>query len=630
MKRWPFITLGLAAVAGVIAVGYRMPTPTPEVEPELFEFLPSGFHQYGVADTQGRVLRLDNSRPERLAANRWMAVDYEAKTSVWFDDNGRILAQAGYTEVKDPPLERNPADPAKEPLWPIWSEQGMTLMAADGSLPIAWQKGHGDWRATPHPGRVSWMPRKGDEVIFDWSGRERMRINVREEMRASGPFSDRALYLICSYDPEQPCTLRDEDGKVALTLKADELRELDNGLWLGRWGNAWRKLDAKGQPLDNHVYVSGQYGGRFRTPEMSITAPKWPIWMTAYQLAGDGENVLQETEVSGFMHRDGQFYPVPKAVRAHDMCPGTWRVSDKRPTFNERLVDDQGRPIIAPGSDSWRTLEGHDDRYLVGTDSLYSVVNCRAQPLFVDAQVHELTPLGPGLTGVLPGETTPRVWIDSQLKKHVLPQGSRITDVASDGSLLLVETEEALRAYNVAASRFVGEGFEYTQSVSPQGVIFLRNGYYGLMDNQGREVLAPVHYEIIFWGQDRIWSRAPVAEGDVLSLHDTSGKIIGSWKDTTVNLLKTWRGNIDTQAVAQLNGSTTRIGEGDYFPQQWVNRDGTVLMTTLECPEDASTPSPVRPALLESKGQPPRYHGGHCEMPASIRAAIAMQPGKAG
>ncbi|MES2821107.1 MAG: hypothetical protein V4812_19195 [Pseudomonadota bacterium] len=620
----------LAGLLGLVAVYQAIREPPQRT---LFEFHASGFNATGVADSQGRVLHLEAAQPRRLAPDRWVAIDLEDDSSVWFDDSGRVLARLSYAEIDSQPFQRNPDDPDQSPLWKIWSNDRVSLVTADGSLPLPWQDGHGDWQATAHPGRIVWAPRSGGEVVFDWRGRERLRLTDEGPRRVSGPFPNRALYLLCDDARATPCALRDEDGATLFEAPIDELRELDNGRWLARQGEAWRQLDARGQPVGDRLYTDSQHSPRFRTPETDSQALAWPIWITAYGLAEDGISALPLTEAQGFMRRDGSFHPVAGAQGAYELCPGTWRVNDAAEEPRYWLVDDQGQPLGPMLDDGWQPVEGHPDRLIAYKEGRQeALVDCRGKRLFEDPRVRELDVMGAGFAGILADEQAPRVWIDAQLRQHLLPEGSRIQQADPDGGLLLVQQEQGMRLYNLAQEAFVGEVFDHAQDLTSRGVIFNREGYYGLMDGQGRELLAPEYYEVLLWGDDRIWSRRYLAdgvEGSVSRLHDGTGRVLGRWEDMSIELLPTWLGDADTRAVSHLVGKTFLTEQGAYFPQQWVDRDGVVLMTALTCPgEDLASVLADGPALLESQGQEPRRHGGRCEMPAPIRAAIAMRPGK--
>jgi hypothetical protein len=635
MKRWQQFTWLAAGLTAALVFGCRqVSTPGVEDEAAFFEFHAGGFPASGVADDRGRVLHLEAGQLRRLAPDRWVAIDFEGKSSIWFDNSGRVLARLGYVEIESEPFQRNPDDPDQSPLWKIWSNDRVSLIAADGELALPWQEGNGEWQATAHPGRILWVPRSGGEIFFDWSGRERLHLADEGPQRVSGPFPNRALYLLCDAVGKEPCRLRDEAGVTLFEAYIDDLRELDDGRWLARQGGVWRQFDAQGQPVGDSIYTDSRYSPRFRSAKTDSQALAWPIWITAYRLAEDGMTALPDTKAQGFMRRDGSFHPVARANKAYELCPGTWLVNDaaEEPTY--WLVDDRGQGLGPMPDDGWQPVEGHPGRLIAHKEGRQeALVDCQGTRLFDDPQVRELESMGAGFAGTLADENGPRAWIDAQLRKHLLPEGSRIQQADADGGLLLVQTEQGMRLYSLAQDGFVGEPFDHADGLSSHGVIFNRGGYYGLMDGRGRELLAAEYYEVTLWGDDRIWSRRYLGdgiEGSVTSLHDGTGRVLGTWQDASVELVPTLRGDTDTQAVTHLIGKTYLTEQGAYFPQQWLDRNGRVLMTALTCPgKDLASVLADGPGLLESQGQEPRHHGGQCVMPQAIRKAIAMRPGQA-
>ena len=183
-----------------------------------------------------------------------------------------------------------------------------------------------------------------------------------------------------------------------------------------------------------------------------------------------------------------------------------------------------------------------------------------------------------------------------------------------------------MRLYSTGRARFVGEPFEHAEAPWNQGLAFNRGGYYGFMDGEGGERLAPRHTEIKLWGEDRLWSRRYLEQGSELGLHRLDGSLIARWADALAKPLSTWQGERDTQAVAQVYGKTYRTEQGAYFPQQWVDRDGRTLMTSVRCPgADTESVLAAGPARLEPASGQVIEEGGDCEMPAQIRKVIAAQ-----
>lgn len=618
-QRWPL----LIGVGGLITSAFFL-LHSASAPAATFSTQASGFNRQLVADSQGRVLH-QGSPAMRLAADRWIVIDFEAQTSTWFDDSGRVLHQGPYVEIRSDDFSRHPDDPDQSPIFNTWSRQGMALLHGDGTPMVDWQPGYGDWALTGHPQRYSWRPRDGGERIFDSQGRLRMELD-EDQLRAAGPFATQALYLICQYDREELCALRDEEGKVRWKAQIDDLLELQGGQWLGRSMNTWFLLDEQGRQVGKHVYAAGQYFPRSRS-QASARAVEWPRWMTRYELSASGKRVLEESAVNGFMQHDGQFFPVPEVSHAHQLCPGTWRLNGPGPKPQYWLADARGQRFADHPDRSWNALERHPQRYLAYTaDERDAIVDCRGTRLFDDPAVVDLEPMGVGFAAQLAGEQGWRLWLDAELQRQLLPEGSSIRAANTDGSLLLVARGEGMRLYNTQRADFVGASFTHAEEPLAHGLVFNRDGYYGLMDAEGVERLEARHTEIKPWGDDRLWSRRYLDEGSELGLHRLDGSLIARWADALATPLHTWQGEQDTQAVAHVYGKTYRTEQGAYFPQQWVDRNGRTLMTAVQCPgDDVKSVLANGAARLESGDGKVLEEGGSCKMPAEIRAAIAAQ-----
>lgn len=136
--------------------------------PQTFVLQASGFDSGLVANDQGRLIQEWPGRPQQVAPNRWLVVDFERSSSVWFDDAGRVSLKGPYVELRsDAAFERHRDDPDEAPLFSTWSRAGTALLRADGSTFIDWQPGSGEWAITAHPQRYSWRSREAGERIFD-------------------------------------------------------------------------------------------------------------------------------------------------------------------------------------------------------------------------------------------------------------------------------------------------------------------------------------------------------------------------------------------------------------------------------------------------------------------------------
>lgn len=136
------------AQSGLLALALGI-APAWAEEPQTFVLQASGFDSAVVANDQGRLIQEWPGRPQQVAPNRWLVVDFERSGSVWFDDAGRVSLKGPYVELRsDAPFERHPDDPDKAPLFSTWSRAGTALLRADGSTLLDWQPGSGEWAIT--------------------------------------------------------------------------------------------------------------------------------------------------------------------------------------------------------------------------------------------------------------------------------------------------------------------------------------------------------------------------------------------------------------------------------------------------------------------------------------------------
>ncbi len=615
----------------VLLAGMLGAAPAWASETVTFPLQASGFDTAVVADARGRLVQSGPGRPQRLAPGRWVAVDFQSKTSVWFDDVGRVSSRGPYVELRSSALARHPDDPVRGSLFSAWSQEGTGLLRADGSMFLDWQPERGgEWTITAHPQRYSWRSREAGERIFDQHGQLRLQLGDHE-LRAAGPFAGRAQYLICDLSVQAPCALRDEAGTTLWTAWVDDLLPLQDGRWLARQGNAWRRLDANGQ-LDgerDQVFVAGQFLPRARS-QADADEASWPRWMTAYRAGHETEDQLvlkPETAVGGLMQADGRFVPVPGASAGREVCPGVWRFSMER--GGDRLGDAEGRLGGRFEAHAWREVDARPGlRVAIAADGRETLVDCSGKRLVDTPALIRLTVESPGFVGTLVDETQPRLWLDAALRPHLLPEGSAIDTVSRDGALLAVRTIEGeLRLYDVKRERFVGQPFADAEALLPGGVVFQRDGYYGFMDADGRERLPPRYNAITAWGDDRLWSSHYV-DKDVLnrqqvSLHGMDGAIIASWMDVTVGSSLMLRALPDEGPVTELLSRGFETAQGNYLGQQWVDREGRTVFLAVKC---FGTSKETEGAVIEPLNGAPLRTGADCVIPSHIREAMAAFP----
>jgi hypothetical protein len=595
--------------------------------PQTFVLQASGFETALVANDQGRLIQEWPGRPQQIAPNRWLAVDFETSRSVWFDDTGRVSLRGPYVELRsDAPFERHPEDPDPTPLFSAWSKAGTGLMRADGSSFVDWQPGSGEWAITPHPQRYSWRSREAGERIFDARGQLRMQL-AKGELRAAGPFPDRAQYLVCDLEPGTPCALRDEAGSTLWTERIDNLLPLNNGGWLGLQGRAWRRLDARGQLTGDRtlIYLVGYSSARSRSLA-SEDLGSWPRWATEYRvIREDAEGIFasEADAVDGLMYPDGRFLAIAGATKGEEVCPGVWRTT--MGDAGDKLVDADGKVLGPFSAYAWKEVERRPElRQAIAEDGQETLVDCRGKLLVETPPLSQLSAEATGFFGTLDGESQPRLWLDAGLGQHLLPKGTWIDRVSADGALLLVRSdEEGFRLYHVKRQRFVGDTIRYAEALLPGGVVFLRDGYYGFMDAEGIERLPPRYTAITPWGEDRLWTSrylANDAPGRMTTLRRMDGSVIASWLNASMNDSPVLRSLPNQGSLTELIGPTFERADGEYFGQQWVDRNGRTLFLSMQCKLGTSE---AKGGVIEPLTGPARRHGTHCTIPDDVRAAMA-------
>jgi len=389
-------------------------TPAWAEAPQTFVLQASGFESGLVASDQGRLIQAWPGRPQQIAPDRWLVVDFERSSSVWFDDAGRVSLKGPYVELRsDTAFERHRDDPDPTSLFSTWSRAGTALLRADGSTFVDWQPGSGEWSITAHPQRYSWRSREAGERIFDARGQLRMQL-AKGELRAAGPFPERTEYLVCDLNPGTPCALRDEAGKTLWTERIDNLIPLSNGSWLGLQGRAWRRLDAGGQLAGDRtlIYLVGYSSARSRSPA-SEDVGTWPRWATEYHvIREDAEGIFanEADAVDGLMYPDGRFQAIAGATSGEEVCPGIWRA--RMGDAGDKLVGADGQVLGPFTAYAWKEVEGRPEmRQAIAEDGQETLVDCRGKLLVQTPPLSQLSAEATGFFGTLDGESQPRLWL---------------------------------------------------------------------------------------------------------------------------------------------------------------------------------------------------------------------------
>ncbi|WP_447785381.1 hypothetical protein [Stenotrophomonas bentonitica] len=625
----PFRRIQSIAQPGLLALVLGI-APAWAEAPQTFVLQASGFESGLVANDQGRLIQEWPGRPQQIAPDRWLVVDFARSSSVWFDDAGRVSLKGPYVELRsDAAFDRHPDDPDPTPLFSTWSRAGTALLRADGSTFVDWQPGSGEWAITAHPQRYSWRSREAGERIFDARGQLRMQL-AKGELRAAGPFPERTQYLVCDLDPGIPCALRDEAGKTLWTEHIDKLIPLNNGGWLGLQGRAWRRLDAGGQLTGDRalIYVVGYSSARSRSPA-SEDVGTWPRWATEYHvIREDAEGIFADEAdaVGGLMYPDGRFLAIAGATSGEEVCPGIWRA--RMGDAGDKLVDANGQILGPFNAYAWKEVEGRPElRQAIAEDGQETLVDCRGKLLVQTPPLRQLSAEATGFFGTLDGESRPRLWLDAALGQHLLPNGTWIDQVSADGALLLVRSDaEGSRMYHVKQGRFVGGTIESAHALLPGGVVFLRDGYYGFMDADGVERLPARYTAITPWGEDRLWTSRYLdndAPGRITTLHRMDGSVVASWLNASMNDSPILRSLPNQGSLTELIGPTFERPDGEYLGQQWVDRNGRTLFLSLHCQRGSRE---TEGSVIEPLTGQARRQGTDCPITDEIRAEMAATP----
>jgi hypothetical protein len=313
-------------------------------------------------------------------------------------------------------------------------------------------------------------------------------------------------------------------------------------------------------------------------------------------------------------------------------CGQRWRIVDHRRASTTHIRPEYGQTYTSHERSGQLLRFPNSEK---GDDKIRSVVDCDGKILFTDETVRDPEVQG---SGYIEEHQFKRVWVGQDFRKHVLSKGSNILESDPEGQLLLVREGERHRLFNVALDRFVGTPFDHAQAPTKGWLEINSNGYYGLMDSKGVEVLPPTHYELMLWGKDRIWSRQLEANGEILRLPDASGKVLFERKGALVIPVSdgdSQNEGAPVHSISEWDNSGNMVASvfktfstqtGSYFVQEWVRRDGAVALTSVQRP--AGDPKAVLTEgvsmLIGRASSQPLYENENCNLPDSICEALKI------
>lgn len=556
---------------------------------ETFSALANNFSAEALIDVDGRLRVAPNgARLQRLSADRWLRMQGEGTPQQWFDDAGTLLREdAGYIQYGEPFAV--PGQAVDQPLWQAF------LMDADGVRrghavvdalgQVRWPAAQeGQWQPLAVPDRVLWNANAGPLRFFDMAGHQVMAMDEHAWQWVAGPFPGRPVYVFCGVEDAATCRVQDERGTLLFADDIDALLPVSDGGWWLRQRDLWRRVDARGRSLDAARYQQGGLYPRFRQYGGSAGRRDWPEEVKRYATGSE-----QDTPERGWLLADGHFQALPAQDRRYrrDYCGGRWWVGDEDRSAPPQAVTDAVAAVFDAPDEAmrqappWRVRPADESRRA-------AVLDCAGRVVFEPPNVDDFDAVEGGLLGTFAGEQSPRLWWDGTAA-HTVPDGLAIDDDHVVPPLLLLWDQDAgqHQLYNLDLGKGVGRRFDGVARMDAHRVVFRRDGQQGLMLADGSEPLPPMYLEILPWGEDRTWTRHYLDGGDEeLTLLDAAFNVLMRRRlsFTGVKLETTWRGAVQGNAVTLLNLGTMQLADGPYFVQQWLDRNGQVLVSDISCP----------------------------------------------
>ena len=590
MKRM-FVVAALASLAG-------------GAQAQSFTVLGNSFGAEALVSVDGRLLVPPNgARMQRLSADRWMRAQHTSTPQQWYDDAGRLLREdRGYTEYQERFVLRQ-AVPG-DPLWKAFIKPdgdpagGWGVVDALGQVRLP-ALNDGEWVPLAVPDRVLWNPRRGPLRFHDLHGRPVMELDERQFQWVAGPFAGRPVYVACSVQVPEHCNVLDEDGTTLFSDDIDALLPVSDGGWWLRQGELWRRVDAQGRATDIARYQQDGLYPRYRQYGGTAGRRDWPE-----QVHRHATGSPDDTPEPGWLMADGHFAAQRGNVRL-DYCGGRWQVLDEEgahppaaaPAALEVVLDEpDAEQRQAP---PWRV------RHPTDTETA-AVLDCDGKVIFAPSGVTRLDAVGSGLLGRFGDESSPRLWWDGRTA-YTVPAEMAIDENHVTPPLLLLREQGAgvNHLYNLAHGRIVGRPFEAVVRMDADRVVFRRDGKLGMMLADGSEPVPPESFDILPWGTDRTWTRRYLDGGDEeLVLLDAHHQVLLRRRllFSGVELQSTWQGDVERQPLTLLNLGTMRFADGEYFVQQWLDRDGQVLLSDISCPAPANGPPSKGKGVLLGRG----------------------------
>ncbi|WP_240651080.1 hypothetical protein [Stenotrophomonas indicatrix] len=591
----------------------------------------SGFDGDPLLGADGRLrVAPDGAGIIPLGPDRWYRSDWyrqadngQAPRSQWFDDEGRLLHAFPGRIRYDERLEGSDA------LWRVEISDGQGtylgtgLADAQGKVHFPPMREAGGWRVIA-PDRMAWQGRDGGARIFSLDGREVLHIDA-QEIWVGGPFADRTAYVICGDYEMAPCRVQDEKGAVLLSGDFDEARPAgDDGWWL-RQLDTWARVDAAGTRVGRALYQGRALWPRYRSSIRFDSAADRPL-----EVHRHANGLDSDAPERGWLLDDGRFVALPTSATGMivDYCPGRWLLRGEE--ANELIVDAQGKVVGQARSLGfndhpafpWRLRNAHG-----GAGA--AILDCDGRVLFEQANVLDFRATDAGVLGTLAGEQSPRLWIGADLRPHLMPMGLHLQERYIAPPLLVLEDAEGnAHLYNMQQQKVVAASFGSVEELTGAHLIFLRDGSYGMMLADGREVLPPIYAQILPMTSERIWTRQYVGrDGDwknEVTLFDGNQRVLARrrFESGGMGKVPAREGGDGVPGVLDLSLGSMTLDGMSYGLRQWRGRNGEVLASAIHCTTEQRGSEAGSGVLLGRDWRLDSNPTRPCQVPAAVMRAV--------
>ncbi|WP_254657527.1 hypothetical protein [Stenotrophomonas maltophilia] len=598
-----------------------------------------GFQGEALVSAEGRLrVAPDGTSLMLLGPDRWYRSDWykqaghgRSPRSQWFDDEGRLLHEFAGRIRYDDHLQ------GSDTLWRVDISDaqerylGAGLADAQGRVHFAPTREAGEWRRLSRD-RIVWQGRNGSTQFFSLDGREVLRIDA-PAIWVGGPFPGRQAYVICADRETATCRVQDESGTVVLSGDFDEARPAGgNGWWLRRL-DTWMRVDAAGARVDQALYQGAALWPHHRNSAGADDDAGAPLEVRRYANGLDSD-----TPERGWLLQDGRFVLLPASASGMivDYCPGRWLLRGKDEGEDEVIVDEQGRVVWQARSLSfnvhpvfpWRLRNAYAG---VGA----AVLDCDGKVLFEQADVASYRAAAAGVMGTLAGEQDPRLWLDAGLTPRLMPPGLRLReDHIAPPLLVLDDVEGNSHLYNAALGSVVAPAFGSVEVLAADHLIFLRDGRYGMMRADGREVLPPIHAQILPLSAERIWVRQDVGHDGAwktrVALFDGSQNMLAQrlFESGGISRVPAGDGGEGVPGIVEVSFEHTDVEGHAYRLQQWLDRDGQVVVSAVHCRPQEGGPGDGKGVLLGRGWRVDSDPKQPCRLPVAVMQALQDRGGR--